>query len=103
MLNDHIAVLSDAIAWARLSTAEAAALLRRAGAAHDLLDWLTEPGQVRGRSVAYVVGFPNHREGSPGHHADPKFSTFPTPTKPTAEPVDLARAQEWSLRMCFAR
>lgn len=29
-----------------------------AGASHRLLDWLTEQGQTRGRSVEYSVGFP---------------------------------------------
>jgi hypothetical protein len=29
-----------------------------AGASHDLLDWLTEQGKIRGRSLDYSVGFP---------------------------------------------
>ena len=29
-----------------------------AGASHQLLDWLTEQGQVRGRQVEYSIGFP---------------------------------------------
>ena len=29
-----------------------------AGATHELLDWLTEQGQVRGRRLEYSIGFP---------------------------------------------
>lgn len=56
---DHIAVLTDAIA--QVPAAHRRRLLVRcdgAGASHDLLDWLTQQGQVRGRSVEYSVGFP---------------------------------------------
>jgi hypothetical protein len=55
---DHIEVLSDAIA--QIPAAHRKKLLIRsdgAGASHGLLDWLTEQGQVRGRSVEYSVGF----------------------------------------------
>ena len=42
----------------------AAAMLVRAdsaGASHQVLDWLTEQDQVRGRSVEYSIGFPIHK------------------------------------------
>ena len=55
---DHIEVLGEAIA--QIPGAHRKKLLIRsdgAGASHDLLDWLTEQGQVRGRSVEYSVGF----------------------------------------------
>ncbi|MDQ3406066.1 MAG: transposase [Actinomycetota bacterium] len=51
-------MLSDAIA--QIPGTHRRDLLVRcdgAGASHDLLDWLTEQGQVRGRSVDYSVGF----------------------------------------------
>ena len=56
---DHITVLSEAIA--QVPAAHRKKLLIRsdgAGASHDLLDWLTEQGEVRGRSLEYSVGFP---------------------------------------------
>ncbi len=56
---DHIEVLTDAIA--QIPGAHRRRLLIRsdgAGASHGLLDWLTEQGTVRGRSVEYSVGFP---------------------------------------------
>lgn len=55
---DHIEVLTDAIA--QIPGAHRRDLLIRsdgAGASHDLLDWLTEQGKVRGRKVEYSVGF----------------------------------------------
>lgn len=55
---DHIAVLTDAIT--QIPARHRRRLLIRsdgAGASHALLDWLTEQGQVRGRSVEYSVGF----------------------------------------------
>ncbi len=55
---DHIEVLTDAIA--QIPAAHRKKLLIRsdgAGASHTLLDWLTEQGKVRGRSVEYSVGF----------------------------------------------
>jgi hypothetical protein len=55
---DHIEVLTDAIA--QIPAAHRKKLLIRsdgAGASHDLLDWLTEQGKIRGRSVEYSVGF----------------------------------------------
>ncbi len=55
---DHIAVLADAIG--QVPAVHRTKLLVRsdgAGASHDLLDWLTEQGRVRGRSVEYSVGF----------------------------------------------
>jgi hypothetical protein len=55
---DHIEVLADAIA--QIPVAHRKKLLIRsdgAGASHKLLDWLTEQGKVRGRSVEYSVGF----------------------------------------------
>ena len=55
---DHIEVLTDAIAQIP-ATHRKKMLIRSdgAGASHKLLDWLTEQGQVRGRSVEYSVGF----------------------------------------------
>ena len=55
---DHISVLADAIA--QVPAVHRMKLLVRsdgAGASHDLLDWLTEQGRVRGRSVEYSVGY----------------------------------------------
>lgn len=55
---DHITVLADAIT--QVPAAHRKKLLVRcdgAGASHDLLDWLTEQGKVRGRSLEYSVGF----------------------------------------------
>jgi hypothetical protein len=34
-----------------------------AGATHELLDWLTAQGQVRGRRLEYSVGFPHQELG----------------------------------------
>ncbi len=56
---DHIEVLGQAIA--QIPTGYRKKLLVRAdgaGASHDLVDWLTDQNQVRGRSVEYSVGFP---------------------------------------------
>ena len=56
---DHIDVLTRALA--QVPTAYRRRLLVRAdgaGATHELLDWLTEKGQVRGRRLGYSVGFP---------------------------------------------
>jgi hypothetical protein len=56
---DHIEVLADAIA--QIPAGHRKKLLIRsdgAGASHKLLDWLTEQGRVRGRSVEYSIGFP---------------------------------------------
>lgn len=55
---DHIEVLTEAIAQIP-GTHRKKLLIRSdgAGASHGLLDWLTEQGQVRGRSVEYSVGF----------------------------------------------
>lgn len=55
---DHIEVLSDAIAQIP-GTHRRDLLIRSdgAGASHDLLDWLTEQGRVRGRKLEYSVGF----------------------------------------------
>lgn len=55
---DHIAVLSEAIS--QVPAAHRRKMLIRsdgAGASHRLLDWLTEQGRVRGRSLEYSVGF----------------------------------------------
>lgn len=55
---DHIEVLTQAIA--QIPGIHRRKLLIRsdgAGASHGLLDWLTEQGRVRGRSVEYSVGF----------------------------------------------
>jgi len=55
---DHITVLADAIA--QLPAVHRKKLLVRsdgAGASHDLLDWLTRQGKVRGRRIEYSVGF----------------------------------------------
>src|SRR5918995_4118665 len=57
--DDHIDVLTRAIA--QIPTAHRKRLLVRAdgaGATHQLLDWLTAQGQVRGRHTEYSVGFP---------------------------------------------
>ncbi|MDT0201849.1 transposase [Nocardioides sp. AE5] len=56
--NDHIEVLTEAIAQIP-GTRRKDLLIRSdgAGASHDLLDWLTEQGRVRGRKVEYSVGF----------------------------------------------
>ena len=59
---DHIAVLGEAIG--QIPAAYRRRLLVRAdtaGATHQLLDWLTEQDQVRGRSVEYSIGFPVHK------------------------------------------
>ena len=59
---DHIRVLTDAIG--QLPAPYRRRLLVRAdtaGATHELLDWLHEQGQVRGRSVEYSIGFPVHK------------------------------------------
>jgi hypothetical protein len=56
---DHIEVLTRAIA--QLPAKYRRHLLIRldgAGATHELLDWLTAQGKVRGRQVEYSVGFP---------------------------------------------
>jgi hypothetical protein len=56
--DDHIDVLTRAIA--QIPTAHRKRLLVRAdgaGATHQLLDWLTAQGRVRGRRVEYSVGF----------------------------------------------
>lgn len=55
---DHIEVLTAAIA--QVPAAQRRNLLIRsdgAGASHKLLDWLTEQGQVRGRTLEYSVGY----------------------------------------------
>jgi hypothetical protein len=55
---DHIEVLTEAIA--QIPAAYRKKLLIRsdgAGASHGLLDWLTEQGKVRGRTLDYSVGF----------------------------------------------
>jgi Transposase DDE domain group 1 len=56
---DHIDVLARALA--QVPAAHRRQLLIRAdgaGATHELLDWLTGQGRVRGRQVEYSVGFP---------------------------------------------
>lgn len=55
---DHVEVLTEAIAQIP-GTHRRKLLIRSdgAGASHGLLDWLTEQGKVRGRSVEYSVGF----------------------------------------------
>lgn len=55
---DHIEVLTDAIAQVP-GTHRRKLLIRSdgAGASHGLLDWLTDQGKVRGRSVEYSTGF----------------------------------------------
>ncbi len=55
---DHIDVLGRAIA--QVPVAHRKKLLVRAdgaGASHDLLDWLTAQGRIRGRRLDYSVGF----------------------------------------------
>ena len=59
---DHIDVLTDAIA--QIPAAHRRMILVRAdtaGASHQLLDWLTEQGRVRGRRMEYSIGFPVHK------------------------------------------
>lgn len=55
---DHIEVIGDAIAQIP-GTHRRDLLIRSdgAGASHDLVDWLTDQGKVRGRTVEYSVGF----------------------------------------------
>jgi hypothetical protein len=55
---DHVEVLGDAIAQIP-GTHRRDLLIRSdgAGASHDLLDWLTAQGKIRGRKVEYSVGF----------------------------------------------
>lgn len=55
---DHIEVLSEAIAQIP-GTHRKSLLIRSdgAGGSHQLLDWLTEQNQIRGRRVEYSVGF----------------------------------------------
>lgn len=55
---DHIRVLTEAIGQIP-GTHRRKLLIRSdgAGASHGLLDWLTEQGQVRSRSLDYSVGF----------------------------------------------
>ncbi len=55
---DHIEVLTEAIR--QVPAAHRRRLLVRsdgAGASHDLLDWLTNQNQVRGRNIEYSIGF----------------------------------------------
>ena len=56
---DHIDVLTRAIAQVP-ATRRRRLLVRAdgAGATHELLDWLTTQGQVRGRRLEYSIGFP---------------------------------------------
>ncbi len=59
---DQISVLTEAIG--QVPAPFRRRLLVRAdtaGATHELLDWLHEQGQVRGRSVEYSIGFPVHK------------------------------------------
>jgi Transposase DDE domain group 1 len=61
---DHIEVLSRAIA--QIPARHRRQLLiraDRAGATHQLLNWLTALGQVRGRRVEYSVGFSHQERG----------------------------------------
>lgn len=55
---DHIEVLTEAMAQIP-GTHRKKLLIRSdgAGASHGLLDWLTEQGQIRGRSLEYSIGF----------------------------------------------
>lgn len=55
---DHIEVLAAAIAQVPAAHREGV-LIRSdgAGASHDLLDWLTAAGRVRGHTLEYSVGF----------------------------------------------
>jgi hypothetical protein len=55
---DHIAVLTQAIAQVP-ATHRGHMLIRAdgAGSSHGLLDWLTEQGSKRGRTVEYSVGY----------------------------------------------
>jgi len=61
---DHIEVLSRSIA--QIPARHRRQLLiraDRAGATHQLLNWLTALGQVRGRRVEYSVGFSHQERG----------------------------------------
>ena len=73
---DHIDLLGDAIS--QIPAAHRRSMLIRAdsaGASHQVLDWLNEQGQVRGRSVEYSIGFPIHK-GIQVHDA---IRTLPEP------------------------
>lgn len=59
---DHITVLGEAIS--QIPMPYRRQLLIRAdsaGASHELLDWLHNQGQIRGRQVDYSIGFPVHK------------------------------------------
>lgn len=59
---DHISVLTEAIG--QIPMPYRGQILVRAdtaGATHDLLNWLHQRSQVRGRSVEYSIGFPVHK------------------------------------------
>jgi hypothetical protein len=60
--HDHLEVLGRAIG--QIPASHRRRILIRAdtaGATHELLDWLTAQGRVRGRSVEYSVGFPTNK------------------------------------------
>jgi len=67
---DHIDVLTQAIT--QIPATHRRNLLVRtdgAGASHALVDWLTEQGQIRGRSLEYSVGFAiTTRSATPSPH-----------------------------------
>ena len=82
---DHIDLLGDAIN--QIPAAHRRRVLIRAdsaGASHQVLDWLTEQDQVRGRSVEYSIGFPINK-GIQVHDA---IRTLPEPAWTTAIDAD---------------
>ena len=82
---DHIDLLGDAIS--QIPAGHRRSILVRAdsaGASHQVLDWLTEQGQVRGRSVEYSIGFPIHK-GIAVHDA---IRTLPEPAWTAALDAD---------------
>ena len=93
---DHIAVLGEAISQVPASYRRR--LLIRAdsaGATHQLLDWLTGQGQIRGRTVDYSIGFPVHK-GIAVHdaiHAVPE-SAWQAALDADGEPRDAAGVVE---------
>ena len=81
---DHIAVLGEAIA--QIPAGHRKKLLVRcdgAGASHDLLDWLTAQGKVRGRSLEYSVGSRSPRRSATRSAWSPS-RCGPRPPTPTA-------------------
>jgi len=75
---DHIEVLASAIS--QIPAAHRKRLLIRAdgaGASHQLLDWLSEQGSVRGRRLDYSVGYAVTEKIREGHRARPRTRVDP--------------------------